>query len=102
MFEGISNWSYQKKTRLAELVYLLILTVIIPVTVGLQLFGNIPYTLSYIFLNILQIPAILVFYRWFLPRTLFNKRYWLFLAGLPVYFLVYELNARLSYFIAIY
>lgn len=102
MFEGISNWSYNRKTRLAELVYLTILTVIIPLTVGLQLFGNVSFTLSYIFLNFLQIPSILLFYRWFLPRTLFNKQPWWFLAGLPVYFLIYELNARIAYFVEIY
>jgi sensor histidine kinase YesM len=101
MFKDISHWSYNKKIRLAECIYLTILSVIIPLTVGLQIFDRFSFTLSYILLNLLQLPSILLFYRWLLPRTLFNSRYWWFVAALPVYLLVYELNSRLAYFIEI-
>jgi sensor histidine kinase YesM len=102
MIKGISYWSYDKKIRLAEYIYLIILSVIIPLAVGLQIFKQFSFTLSYILINLLQIPSILLFYRWLLPRTLFNSRYLAFVAALPVYLLIYELNARLSYFIEIY
>ncbi|MBC7851339.1 MAG: sensor histidine kinase [Chitinophagaceae bacterium] len=100
MLKGITHWSYNNKVKLAEFIYLTILSVIIPLSVGLQIFDHFSFTLSYIFLNLLQIPVILLFYRWVLPKTLFNKRIWLFFAALPIYFVIYELNARLAYFIA--
>jgi hypothetical protein len=102
MFEGINHWGYHQKIRLAEFIYLTILTVVIPLSIGLQIFDKFSFTLSYILINLLQIPSLLLFYRWLLPRTLFNKRYGWFLAALPFYLLVYELNARLAYFIEVH
>src|SRR5258708_5512799 len=101
MFKGISHWSYNQKIRLAEIIYFVILCVIIPLTIGLQIFDRFSFTLSYILLNLLQVPSILLFYRWLLPRTLIKKRYWWFFVALPFYLLVYELNARLAYGIEI-
>lgn len=101
MLEGIKNWSYHKKIRLIEWLYLFILTVIIPLSIGIQIFSRFSFTLSLIFVNILQIPSIVVFYRWLLPRTLFNKRPGRFLVLLPFYLLLYELNARLTYLVTI-
>lgn len=95
------QFSHQQKLRLAEFIYLFILAVIIPLTVGLQIFNSLSLTLSYILLNILQLPSVLLFYRWLLPRTLFNNRYWWFLLALPFYLLIYELNARLAYAIEV-
>jgi hypothetical protein len=101
MFMNIGNWTYRQKIRTAEYIYLFILAVVIPFTVGLQIFSSFSFTLSYICLNLLQLPSILLFYRVFLPRTLFKKRYLAFIIGLPIYVLLYELNARLAYFIEI-
>lgn len=101
MFKAISHWSYNQKIRLAEVLYLVILCVIIPLTIGLQIFKQFSFSLSYILLNLLQIPSIILFYRWLLPRTLIKKRYWWFLFALPLYLLVYEVNARLAYTIEI-
>lgn len=97
----LNQVSHQQKLKLAELIYLFILSVIIPLTVGLQIFNDFSRTLSYILLNVLQIPSIIIFYRWLLPKTLFNKRWIWFLAALPLYLLIYELNARLAYLIEI-
>jgi len=97
MFKGISHWSYNQKIRLAEIIYFVILSVIIPLTIGLQIFDRFSFTLSYILLNLLQVPSILLFYRWLLPQTLIKKRYWWFFFSLPFYLLIYELNARLAY-----
>lgn len=98
MFE---NWSYRKKVRLAELLYLAILSIIIPFTVGVQIFSQFSFTLSLILINVLQVPSIILLYKWFLPRTLLRKKYGWFALGLPFYLLVYEINARLSFMIAI-
>jgi hypothetical protein len=101
MFEGMKKWSYYKKVTLVEVLYLVILSVITPLSIGLQIFDKFSFTLSLIFLNVLQLPSIIFFYRWLLPRTLFNKRPWWFLASLPFYILLYEINARLSYILMI-
>lgn len=98
MFE---NWSYLRKVRVAEILYLLILSVIIPFSVGVQIFSHFSHTLSLIFLNILQIPSILLLYKWFLPVTLLKKKWGWFALGLPFYLLIYELNARIAFMIAI-
>lgn len=101
MFETTKKWSYYKKIKLVELLYLFILLVISPLSIGLQIFEQFSFTLSLILVNILQLPSIVFFYRWLLPRTLFNKRPWWFLASLPFYLLLYELNARVAFLLMI-
>lgn len=101
MFEGMKNWSYYKKIKLVEALYLFILAVIVPLSIGLQIFDKFSFTFSLVLINVLQLPSIIFFYRWLLPRTLFNNRPWWFLASLPLYLLLYELNARLTYLLMI-
>ncbi|AXY77876.1 histidine kinase [Paraflavitalea soli] len=101
MFEGTKNWSYYKKVKVVELLYFFILFVIVPFSMGVQIFDRFSFTLSLIFLELLQAPSILFFYRWLLPRTLFNNRPWWFLGSLPFYVLVYEINIRLAYLLMI-
>lgn len=101
MFEATKNWSYYKKVKVVELLYFFILFVIVPLSMGLQIFDRFSFTLSLVLLEILQAPSILFFYRWLLPRTLFNNRPWWFLGSLPFYVLLYELNIRLSYLLMI-
>lgn len=98
MFE---KWSYRKKVRLAEWLYLAILSIVIPFTVGVQIFSQFSFTLSLILINVLQVPSIILLYKWFLPRTLLQKKYGWFALGLPFYLLIYEINARLSFMVAI-
>jgi len=52
--------------------------------------------LSLVLDNLLQLPAIILFYRIYLPLTVGKKRYVLFLLLFPAYLLLYELNSRLS------
>ena len=101
MFEKIRNWTYYRKIALVEWLYLFLLLVVIPMSIGLQIFDRLSFTLSLILLNILQAPSIIFFYRWLLPRTLFNSRPWWFVASLPFYLFLYELNVRIAYLIAI-
>jgi hypothetical protein len=101
MFEATKNWSYYKKVKVVELLYFFILFVVVPLSMGVQIFDRFSFTLSLILLEILQAPSILFFYRWLLPRTLFNNRPWWFLGSLPFYVLLYELNIRLSYLLLI-
>ena len=50
----------------------------------------------------MTLPVIILFYRWLLPFTIGRKRYGLFILLLPVYFVFYEINARLSSIIGIH
>lgn len=97
MFDRFNSWSYRSKARLAEVLYLFILSVIVPLSIGIQIFDKVSFTLSLVLLSILEIPAIMFFYRWLLPRTLFNNRIGWFLISLPFYILIYELNIRAAY-----
>lgn len=101
MFERFNSWSYSSKARLAEILYLFILSVIVPLSIGIQIFDQFSFTLSLVLLSILEIPSIMLFYRWLLPRTLFSNRVGWFLASLPLYILIYELNIRVAYILEI-
>ena len=95
--------SYRQKSLLTEFVWLFILSVVIPFFNGSQIWpGDYASIFSLIFLTCLVLPAIILFYRWFLPFTIGLKRYGLFVLLLPVYFIFYELNARLSSIIGIH
>lgn len=92
----VDSWSYRQKSRAGELVFLFLLSVVIPMAVGLQLWSQFSFTLSLIFVNLLQIPAILLLYKIYLPQTILKNRYSWFFLLLPVYLLIYELNSRFS------
>jgi sensor histidine kinase YesM len=72
---------------------------VIPLAVGAQIFDKFSFTLSLVLVNVLQYPSIRLLYRWFLPKTLFNRKLWVFLLGLPFYLFIYEFNARLAYLV---
>ena len=93
---SLSSLNYKQKSVLTEVFYLFIICVMVPLTIGLQIFDKFSHTLSLILINLLNIPCILLFYRWLLPVTLGRKRYRLFLILFPVYVVVYELSGRIA------
>ncbi|GAA4344154.1 sensor histidine kinase [Flaviaesturariibacter amylovorans] len=82
------------RDRLAEGAFLAVLTVLVPMAIGVQLYTDFSFTASLVLVNLLQVPAIALLYRWFLPHTLMRRRWALFFGGLPVYILIYEVNTR--------
>jgi len=66
--------------------------------VGLQVFtlNKIPFTLSLVLLNVLSAPAIVLFYRIYLPVTVGKKRNLLAFLLFPVYIMAYEISLRLQ------
>jgi len=94
---SFSALNYKQKSLVAELFYLFVIGVLSPLAIGLQNFTWLSYALSYTLLNMLSLlPAIILFYRAFLPQTIGRRRYVLFFALLPLYIGVYELNDRLG------
>jgi two-component system LytT family sensor kinase len=91
-----ASLTYKQKALLTELVYLFIICVMVPLTIGIQIFDKFSHTLSLILVNILHLPTIFLFYRWLLPFTFGRKKYGLFFILFPFYVVVYELNSRLS------
>jgi len=89
-------WTFRQKSRAGELAFLFLLLVLIPLSVGLQLFPRFSFTLSLILVNLLQLPSIILLYRLYLPRTLLKGRYGWFFLLLPVFLLLYEANSRAS------
>ncbi|RYY92392.1 MAG: histidine kinase, partial [Chitinophagaceae bacterium] len=87
------------QSRAGEAAFLLLLTVLIPAAVGLQVFDRLAYTLCLVGLSMLHLPSLLLLYKYYLPQMLLRRRYGLLVALLPVYIFIYELNARLSYYI---
>lgn len=90
------TFSYRQKLWLSEFLYLFVLSVLIPLTVGLQIFDKLAYSLSLVLVNCLQVPAIILFYRWLLPFIFEKKRYKAALFLFPLYLVLYEVNSRLS------
>jgi two-component system LytT family sensor kinase len=101
---SFSALNYKQKGLVAEIAYLFVIGILSPVGVGLQTWSvhTIAYTLSYVLINILQFPAIILFYRWYLPATIGKKRYLLFTVLLPAYFLLYGLNGRFGILAMLY
>jgi two-component system, LytTR family, sensor kinase len=93
---SFSALNYKQKGLVAEIVYLFVIGVLSPFGEGLQIWSvhTIAYSLSYVLINILQFPVIILFYRWYLPATIGKKHYLLFSVLLPVYFFLYGLNSR--------
>ncbi|RYY64282.1 MAG: histidine kinase [Chitinophagaceae bacterium] len=94
MLSAPRQWTLRQKDRAAEAVFLGLLSVVIPLSIGFQIFPRFSWTLSLVLVNCLQVPAIVLLYRWYLPQTLLRRRFALFFLLLPVYILVYELNVR--------
>lgn len=93
---SFTSLNYKEKSQVAEIAYLFFICVLSPFAVGFQIFSKLSFTLSLVLINILQLPVILLFYRFYLPFTIGRKRYLLALLFFPVYLLLYELNDRLS------
>jgi two-component system, LytTR family, sensor kinase len=93
---SFSALNYKQKGLVAEMAYLFVIGVLSPFGEGLQIWSvhTIAYSLSYVLINIFQFPVIILFYRWYLPRTIGKKRYLLFIFLLPVYIVLYGLNGR--------
>jgi two-component system LytT family sensor kinase len=98
---SFSALSYKQKGNLAEIIFLFVIGVLSPFATGLQTFSWVSYRLSYMYVCILGLPAIILFYRLYLPYTFGKERYALALLLFPIYILVYELIDRLSMLITI-
>ncbi len=96
MRNSFSALNYRQKGLLAEACYLIVIGILSPLAVGLQNFSFFSHTLSYVLLNILSLPALVLFYRVYLPQTIGKRRYILFTLLLPIFIAVYELNDRLA------
>ena len=95
--------THTQKSLLTEIVCLFIISVVIPFVNGTQIWpGNYANIFSLVLLTSLQTPSIILFYRFLLPFTIGRKRYGLFVLLLPVYLVVYEINARLTSITAIH
>lgn len=91
-----SGLDYRRKGLIAEIAYLFVIGVLSPLGVGLQTWSThtVSFSLSYVVINVLQLPAIILFYRWYLPATVGRKRYLLFVLLLPFYYFLYGMNER--------
>ncbi|RYY86455.1 MAG: histidine kinase [Chitinophagaceae bacterium] len=94
MLTAPARWTQRQRDLAAEAVFLLILSVVIPLSIGFQIFPRFSWTLSLVLINCLQLPVIVLLYRWYLPQTLLRRRYLLFFAMLPLYIIAYEVNVR--------
>lgn len=90
-----ASLSYRQRSILTEIIFLFVMSVMIPLAVGAQIFSYFSFTLSLVLVNCLQIPSIMLFYRVVLPYIT-GKRGYLYLWMLPVYLVIYELNSRLA------
>lgn len=102
MWFTFSTLNYRQKGLVAELAFLLVIGILSPFAVGLQIFSELSFTLSLIVVNLLQLPVIIFFYRFYLPHTIGRRRYTLALILLPAYLLLYELGSRLSSIIVVH
>ena len=93
---SLARLSYQQKSQLAEWAYLSFIGIVSPFAVGLQIFSKFSFTLSLVAVNVLGLPAIILFYRVYLPLTVGKKRYFLALLLFPVYIFLNEINLRLA------
>lgn len=93
---SLAALNYKQKSQLAEWIYLFFIGVVSPFAVGLQIFSKFSFTLSLVVVNVLGLPAIILFYRLYLPYTVGKKRYLLALLLFPVYIFINEINLRLA------
>lgn len=99
---NFSALSYQQKVRWTEFIYLFLLSVGYPFVIGIQIFPLFSHTLSLIFLNLVNVPVIVLFYRIYLQKILLEGRWLLSILLLPIWILLYEAYSRISYFLIIH
>lgn len=102
MAKDIYALSYKQKLRWSEVIYMFILTVLVPYCFGLQQFDKQSHALSYVFVNMTSIPVIILFYRGYLEMIVFKKKWILSAVLFPVYLVIYELYIRLFGYITIH
>lgn len=102
MAADFSALSYKQKVRLSEFIYLFILSFLSPLIFGFQLFGDYSRALSYMCLNITTIPVFILFYRVYLEKILFKRKWLLSVVLFPVYLLIYELYSRLCSYLMVH
>jgi two-component system LytT family sensor kinase len=95
------NLNIEQKIILSEIIYILLIVIVSPFLEGYSIWKSYPFTFSLIFVNFLQLPSIILFYRLFLPKTLMKGKIGSFLLLLPLYLLIYELNIRLAAIITV-
>lgn len=95
---SLDRLDYKQKIRYLEIAYLFVIAVVVPLCMGPQIFRKFSHGISYIVLNIFQLPAIIFFYRVYLEKILFNKKPVVAILTFPLFLLAYEINCRLSYF----
>jgi two-component system LytT family sensor kinase len=95
---SFSSLTYKQQSLTIEIAFLFFISVLSPLAVGLQLFttDKIPFTLSLVLLNILNLPVIILFYRYYLPETVGKRRYILAILIFPIYIMLYEISMRLE------
>jgi two-component system LytT family sensor kinase len=96
MHFSFSRLDYKKQALIAEVLGLFILGVVIPFSNGMQLWSKYTYVFSLVFATLLTFPAIILFYRWYVPITMGKKRFGTFFIFFPLYLIVYEANVRLA------
>ncbi|TDO23900.1 histidine kinase [Pedobacter duraquae] len=99
---NLATLTYRQKGAWIETIYLLILCVLVPLAMGIQIFTQFSHTLSYVLLNIMLIPVIMLFYKYYLERILFREKWILSVLLLPVYLFVFDVWVRITYFIMIW
>ncbi|AMR32828.1 hypothetical protein A0256_16085 [Mucilaginibacter sp. PAMC 26640] len=98
---SFASLNYKQKSLVAEMSYLLFVGIISPYAVGSQIWSDLSFTLSLVFLNIIGLPVVVLFYRLYLPLTIGKGRNWLFMILFPAYLGVYELWNRATALITI-
>ncbi|WP_426587239.1 sensor histidine kinase [Mucilaginibacter sp. R-33] len=96
--------NYKQKGLVAETSYLFVISILSPFAVGLATWSQhtLANSFGYVVINILQLPVIILLYRWYLPVTIGKKRYWMFIILLPIYFVLYGLNERFGILAVMY
>lgn len=94
MKSSFSSLNIKQQVRYVEVIYLFIMSVFIPFCMGLQIFDKFSHTLSLVFLNVLQLPSIIFFYKVYLEKLVFKKKWFLSIITFPLFFLGYELLCR--------
>ena len=96
--------NYKQKSLVAEISYLFVISILSPFAVGLATWSQhtLANSFGYVVINILQLPVIILLYRWYIPITIGKKRYWLFVVLLPIYFILYGLNERFGILAVMY
>lgn len=92
---SVSSLSFKQKSAATELFFLFVINIMIPMAMGFQIWHQLKFTLCLVLVTSFQAPSIILLYRGILPV---KNKWWLTLL-LPVFVLIYELNARIAYII---